>query len=117
MRIRDDIQTLLIEINIQSAGVSQEEQICYTNDDDETEERFWERKVAIQRNPAAAETTISLQSVSTSLFRQQPETQVRLRKANQIIIEQSNDAVLQQLKGKLVHEEYSENVLQQDALI
>ena len=66
-------------------------------------------------NSAAAETTITIQSVSTNSVRQQPEIQVRLRKANQKIIEQSKDAVLQQLKEKFLHEEYSENVLQQDA--
>ena len=38
-----------------------------------------------------------------------------MRKTNQIIIEQSKDTVLQQLKAKLLHEEYSENILQQDA--
>ena len=35
MKIREDVQTLPIEINVQSAGVSQEEQIFYTNDDDD----------------------------------------------------------------------------------
>ena len=39
MKIHDDVQTLPIEINVQSAGVSQEEQILYPNDDDETEEQ------------------------------------------------------------------------------
>ena len=34
MKIREDVQTLPIEINVQSAGVSQEEQIFYTNHDD-----------------------------------------------------------------------------------
>ena len=38
-----------------------------------------------------------------------------MRKTNQINIEQSKDAVLQQLKAKLLHEEYSENLLHQDA--
>ena len=38
MKIREDVQTVPIEMNVQSAGVSQEEQIFYTNDDDETEE-------------------------------------------------------------------------------
>ena len=33
MKIRGDVQTLPIEINVQSAGVSQEEQIFYTIDD------------------------------------------------------------------------------------
>ena len=35
---------------------------------------------------------------------------MRLRKTNQVIIEQSKDAILQQLKAKLLHEDYSENV-------
>ena len=111
MKIREDVQTLPIEIHVQSAGVSQEEQIFCTNDDDETDEQFWARKETIRRNPAAGETTITIQSVSTNLARQQPKIQVRLRKANQIIIEQSKDAVLQQLKAKLLHGKYSENVL------
>ena len=41
LKIREDVQTLQIEINLQTAGVSKEEQIFYTNDDDETEEQFW----------------------------------------------------------------------------
>ena len=87
----------------------QEEQIFYTNDDDEKEERFWARKEAIRRNPASAETSITIRSVSTRLIKQQTEIQVRLRKTNQIIIEQSKDAVLQQLKSKLLHEDNLEN--------
>ena len=115
MKIRENVQTLPMEINIQSAGVSQREQILFTNDDDETEEQYRARKEANRRNPATAETTIAIQSVSINLVRQQLEKLVRLRKANQIIIEQPKVAVLQQLKAKLLHEEYSENVLQQDA--
>ena len=48
------------------------------------------------------------------MIKQQPEIQVRLRKTNQIIIEQFKDAVLQKLKSKFFHEDNSENVLQQD---
>ena len=115
MKIREDLQTLPIEINVQSAGVSQEEQIFYTNDDDETEEQYWARKEAIRKNPAIDEPTVTIQTLSTNLDKQHPDIQVRLRKTNQIIIEQSKDAVLQQLRAKLLHEEYSENLLQQDA--
>ena len=115
MNIRDDVQTLPIEINVQSAGVSQREQIFYTNDDDETEEQYWARKEAIRKNPAVDELTVSIQTLSTNFVKQQPDTQVRLRITNQIIIEQSKVAVLQQLKAKLLHEEYSESLLQQDA--
>ena len=115
MKIREDVQTLPIEIKVQSAGVTQEEKIFYTNDDDETEEHYWARKKAIRKNPAIDEPTVTIQTLSTNRVKQHPDIQVRLRKTNQIIIEQSKDAVLQQLKAKLLHEEYSENLLQQDA--
>ena len=52
MKIRKDVQTLPIEINVQSAEVAQEDQVFYTNDDDETEEHCRARKEAIQRSPA-----------------------------------------------------------------
>ena len=58
---------------------------------------------------------VTIQTLSTNLVKQHPDIQVRLGKTNQIIIEQSKDAVLQQLKAKLLHEEYPENLLQQDA--
>ena len=60
------------------------------------------------------EPTVTIQTLSTNLVEQHPDIQVRLRKTNQIIIEQSKDAVLQRLKAKLLHEEYSENLPQQD---
>ena len=73
------------------------------------------RKEAIQQNPTTAETRITTQSVSTNLVKQQSEIQIGLRKTNQKIIEQPKDGVLQHLRAKLIHEEYCENVLQQDA--
>ena len=109
MEIREDVQTL------PNHQETHRKQIFYTNDDDETEEQFWERKEAIRRNPASTETTITIQSISTNLVRQQPEIQVRIKKTNHISTEQSKIAVLQQLKANLLHEEYSENILQQYA--
>ena len=103
VKIREDVQTLPIEINVQSAGVSQEEQTFYTNDDDETEEQYCARKKAIRKNPVIEEPTVTIQTLSTNLVKQQPEIQVRLRKTNQIFIEQSKHAVLQPLKAKLPH--------------
>ena len=115
MKSREDVQTVPIEINVQSAGVSQEEQIFYTNDDDETEEQFWARKEAIRKNPPIEEPAVTIQTFSTNLVKQQPDIHVQLPKTNQVIIEQPKHAVIQQLKAKLLHEDYSENVLQQDA--
>ena len=79
------------------------------------QKQYWARKEAIRKNPAIDDPTVTIQTLSTNLVKQPSDIQVRLRKTNQIIIEQSQDAVLQQLRAKLLHEEYSENILQQDA--
>ena len=76
MKIREDVQTLPNEINIQSAGVSQEEQIFYTNDEGEREEQYWARKEAIRKKPAIEEPAVTIQTLSTNLVKQQPEIQV-----------------------------------------
>ena len=85
------MQTPPFEINFQLAGVTQAKQLFFTTDEDESEEQYWARKKASRRNPANAEPTITLQTGST-LFTilkfQQPELQDRLRKTNQIVIEQ-----------------------------
>ena len=85
-KIREDVQTLPIEINVRSAGVTQEEQIFYTDDDDETEEQYWARKEVIRKNPAIDEPTVTIQTLSTNLVKQHTDIQDRLRKTNQIII-------------------------------
>ena len=79
MKIREDVQTLPIETNVQSAGVPQEEQIFYTNDDDEKEEQNLARKEAIIKNPAIEEPAVTIQTISTILVKQQPEIQLRVR--------------------------------------
>ena len=40
LRIREDISTTLIELNVQSAGVIEEDQIFYTNDDGENDKQI-----------------------------------------------------------------------------
>ena len=85
MKMREDVQTLPIEINVHSAGVSQEEQIFYTNDDDETEEQYWARKEAIRRNPATDEPTVTIQTLSTNLVKQHPDIQVRFRRTYPLV--------------------------------
>ena len=43
LRIREVIPTTTIELRVQSPGVTEEEQIFYTEDDDETEKHIWQR--------------------------------------------------------------------------
>ena len=111
MKIREDFQNLPIQINGQSCGVPEQDQIFYTTDEDETEEQHGARKAETRINPTNTEPTITIQTVSTNITKQQPERQARLRKTNKINIEQSKGAILHQLKAKLLHEKYSESIL------
>ena len=51
LRIREDIPTTPIELHVQSAGVSEEEQIFNTEDDDEAEEQILQRKKEARNHP------------------------------------------------------------------
>ena len=44
LKIREVIETRPFEVNVQSAGVSEEEQVFFTEEDNETEQQIWERK-------------------------------------------------------------------------
>ena len=50
LKIREDVETRPIEVNVQSAGVSEEEQVFFTEEDNETEERFGNGKNNLKRN-------------------------------------------------------------------
>ena len=58
-------------------------------------EQYWGRKEAIRNNPVIEKAAVTIPTLSSNLVKQQPDIQVQLRKTNQIIIEQSKDAVLQ----------------------
>ena len=116
LRIREDISTTPIELNVQSAGVTEEEQIFYTDDDDETEEEIWKRKHDARSNPKNQPPDILLDRLSIHDNTQlQNQTIQKLAKPTTMAIEQQNDLILHQLRLKLQKEEYSETILQQDS--
>ena len=114
LRIRKDILTTPIELNVHSAGVTEEEQIFYTDDDEETEEQNWKRKQDTMSNHTNQLPDIWLEKLSKhdSIYFQTPTLQ-NLAKPFTMAIEQQNDIILQQLRFKLQKEEYSETILQQ----
>ena len=115
LRIREDIPTTPIELNVRSAGVTEEDQIFYTDDDEETEEQLWQRKKEARSNPTNQLPDISLDKLSLHKSTQtQTPTLQKLAKPITMAIEQNNDITLQQLRLKLQKEEYSETILQQD---
>ena len=44
LKIRADVEAQSIEVNVQSALLSEEEQVFFTEEDNGTEEKNWERK-------------------------------------------------------------------------
>ena len=115
LRIREDISTTPIELNVQSAGVTEEEQIFYTDDDEETEEQIWKRKNDARSNPTNRPPESLLDHLGTHNKKlSQTQNIQRLAKPNTMAIEQQNDTTLHQLRLKLQKAEYSETILQQD---
>ena len=60
------------------------------------------------------ETVIQIDTISENTVEGITNFTQKLRRTNQILLEQSRDPILLQLKAKLQKEEYSEEILQQD---
>ena len=114
LKIREDVDTRPIEVNVQSAGVSEEEQIFFTEEDNETEEQIWERKKQSKKGLMVPETKNHIDAISENTLEEIINFTQKLRRTNQILLEQSKDPILLQLKAKIQKEEYSEEILQQD---
>ena len=61
-----------------------------------------------------AETVIQIDAISENVVEEITNFTQKLRRTNQILLEQSKDPILLQLKAKIQNEEYSEQLLQQD---
>ena len=114
LKIREDIKTKPIEVNVQSAGVAEEEQVFFTEQDDETEAQIWERKKRSRTNPIDQEGVIQIDAISENLVDEITNFTQKMRRTNQILLEQSKNPILRQLKAKIQNEDYSEEILQQD---
>ena len=115
LRIREDIPTKPIELHVQSAGVSEEEPLFYTEDDDETEEQILQRKRDARHDPANQLPDISFEKFTTHKSEYHKLTTIqKLSYTNTIAIEQNNDVILHQLRLKILKENYSETILMQD---
>ena len=114
LKIRENVETRPIEVNVQSAGVSEEEQVFFTEEDNETEQQIWERKQQSKKRLMVPETVFQIDAISETTVGEITNFTQKLRRTNQVLLEQSRDPILLQLKAKLQKEEYSEEFLQQD---
>ena len=90
--------------------MSEEEQVFFTEDDNETDQQIWERKKTTKALKVL-EPIIQFDVLSETIV---DEITQKLRRTNQILLEQSKDPILLQVKVKIQKEEYSEEILQQD---
>ena len=89
LKIRADVETQPIEVNVQSAGVSEEEQVFFTEEDNETEEQIWERKKQSKAGLKVDETVIQIDTISENVVDEITNFTQKLRRTNQILLEQS----------------------------
>ena len=116
LRIPEDIPITPIELNVQSAGVTEEDQIFYTEEDEETEEQIWQRKKDARCHPTNQLPDIFLEKFSAHSGASSQMTTLQIQSnSTTMAIEQQNDVVLHQLRLKLQKEEYYETILQQDS--
>ena len=120
MSIRNDIQTKAIEINIQSSGIVEEEQIYILPDDELDENKLWEEKQNV-RNQAQNETHKDPENNVTELQQfHKPTSGLNLasdgdfRDNARIRLEQNNDIVLRNLRAKQEGNPFKENDLASD---
>ena len=65
LRIREDIPTTPIELNVQSTGITEKDQLFYIEDDEETEEQLRQRRKEARDQPSNQTTDIALAKFST----------------------------------------------------
>ena len=94
--------------------MSGEEQVFFTEENNETEEQIWERKRQSKAGLKVAETVIQIDAISENVVDEITNFTKKLRRTNQILLEQPKDPILFQLKAKIQNEECSEEFLQQD---
>ena len=99
-RIREDNETRPIEENVQSAGVSEEEQVFFTGDDDETETQVRKREKRSCNNPIDKEVVIQIDTMSEKIVDEITSFTQKLRRTNQVLLEQSKDLRLNNYKPK-----------------
>ena len=100
--------------HVQSAGVSEEEQVFFTEEGDETEEQIWERRRLSEKGHKVDEAVIQIDAISKNNMDEITNFTQKLRRTNQIMLEKARDPILLQLIARIQKEESSEELLQQD---
>ena len=77
--------------------------------------RFGTEKKQSQKGLKVPEPIIHIDAITKNSVEEITNFTQKLRRTNQVLLEQSKDQTLRQLKAKIQQEEYSEEILQQDS--
>ena len=111
LKIREVIETRPIEVKIQSASVAGEEQVFFTEHDDETEAQIWERKKQNRNKTIDQEVVIQIDAISENIVDEITNFTQKIRRTNQILLEQSNDPILPKFRMKFTLKKFSNKIL------
>ena len=79
--------------------MSEEEQLFFTEEGDETEEQIWERKRFSKEGHKIDEAVVQIDTISENNVDEITNFTQTLRRTNQILMEQARDPILLQLKA------------------
>ena len=115
LKLRDDILTSPIEVNLQSSDVADEEQLYFLPDEeDETEQKIFARK-ALSKRRAIDEHESELSTKVTEVIKIPLNSAVysfgAIKEIVRIRNEQDADPLPKALKQRISHEEYDKHLL------
>ena len=118
LKIRNDITTQPIQVNLQSTDVADEEQLFFFPEETiETEEEILLQKEQARQNARDEETTkikLSIKKTTPIPINKASYTFVAIKEDARIRVEQDSNLVFKTIKKKLICEEYDKHLLQTD---
>ena len=90
-KIREDVEIRPIKVNLQSAGVSEEDQEFFTDEDDETEEQIWDSMKLSKMGHKVDETAIHTDAISENSVDEITNFTQKLPPTNQKLLEQAKN--------------------------
>ena len=114
-KLRDDILTSPVEVNLHSSDVADEEQLFFLPDDEEESEQEIFARKALSQQRAINEHEKDISTKVTEVIKIPLISTVytfgAIKKSAQIRNEQDADPILKALKLRILHEEYDKHLL------
>ena len=115
LKLRDDILTSPVEVNLQSSDVADEEQLFFLPDDEEESEQEIFARKALSKQRAINENEMDISTKVTEVIKIPLNSTVytfgAIKASARNRNEQDADSILKALKLHIIHEEYDKHLL------